>query len=310
MIMVVYNSYFLKNKIDGFFETTLKLSKNDMKIIFLGTGNTLGGVYRSKPSAVLIAAGEIFLIDCGSGAVQRMLAKQIYPNNINKIFFTHFHADHSGGFIDFFITSSLNRNNSGRKVPVEVFGPDNSKEVIFKMRQSIESDVTSRHSVDDSWSKIIVKELNDGEIYNKNGLVVKVFTVNHGPYKPSVGYKFEYNKKKIVFSGDTSPNENVLSSSENADILVHESYNKNWVLASIDQNPENEGTMKSVMLKHTSTIEASKIAREAGVKHLVLTHHIPSPLPLKRIEQQYISGMSKIFSGKITVARDLMEIEA
>jgi ribonuclease Z len=306
--MVVYNSNFLKNKLDGFFEMPLRFSKDDIKIIFLGTGNTLGGIYRSKPSVVLIAAGEIFLIDCGCGAVQRMLAKSIDPSNINKVFFTHHHTDHNGGFIDYFITSSLNRTNSGRKIPVEVFGPDNSKEVISKMRESIESDVASRHSGDDPWSKIIINELNDGEIYNKNGLVVNVFTVNHGSYKPSVGFKFEYNKKKIVFSGDTSPSENVLSASENADILVHESYNKNWVLASVDQNPENEGVLKSAMLKHTSTIEVSKIAKDAGVKHLVLTHHVPSPLPLKKIEQQYISGMSKIFSGKITIARDLMEI--
>ena len=306
--MVVYDSNFLKHKVDGFFETPLRFSKEDMKIIFMGTGNTLGGVYRAKSSAVLIAAGEIFLIDCGCGVIQRMLAKSIAPSNISKIFFTHHHTDHNGGFLDYFITSSLNRTNSGRKVPVEVFGPDNSKEVISKMRESIESDVVSRHSVDDSWSNIIINELNDGEIYNRNGLVANVFTVNHGSYKPSVGFKFEYNKVKIVFSGDTSPNENVLSASENADILVHESYNKNWILASIDQNPEDEGTLKSVMLKHASTIEVAKIAKAAAVKHLVLTHHIPSPLPLKKIEQQYISGMSKIFSGKITVSRDLMEI--
>lgn len=306
--MVVYNSNFLKKKVDGFVDKPLMFSKDDIKIIFLGTGNTLGGVYRSKSSVALIAAGEIFLIDCGCGAVQRMLAKSIAPNKINKIFFTHHHTDHNGGFIDYFITSSLNRTDSGRKTPVEVFGPDNSNEVISKMRESIESDVISRHSVDDSWSKIIINELNDGEIYNRKGLIVDVFTVNHGSYKPSVGFKFEYNKKKIVFSGDTSPHENVFKASKDADILVHESYNKNWILASIEQNPEDEGALKAAMSKHTSTIEVAKLAQEAGVKHLILTHHIPSPLPIKKIEQQYISGMSKIFHGKITVARDLMEI--
>jgi ribonuclease Z len=306
--LVVYNNAFLKNKIDGIFEKNLTISKDEMKIIFLGTGNTLGGVYRSKSSAILIAAGEFFLIDCGSGAVQRMLAKKIYPNDINKIFFTHYHADHCGGFIDYFITSSLHRNNSGRKRPVEIFGPVNSKEVLYKMREAVERDIKSRHSIDESWSRIIINELNQGEIYNKNGLVATVFTVSHGPYKPSVGYKFEFNNKKIVFSGDTSPNENVKIFSENADILVHESYNKEWIHASIDQNPENAGTLKSVMLKHTSTFEASEIAKKAGVKHLVLTHHTPSPLPLNKVERQYIKGMEKIFSGKITVARDLMEI--
>lgn len=306
--MAVYGHNFLNHKIDGFFETHLRFSNEDMKIIFLGTGNTLGGVYRAKASAVLIAAGEIFLIDCGCGVIQRMLAKSIAPSRINKIFFTHHHSDHNGGFIDYFITSSLKRTNSGRKVPVEVFGPDNSKAVISKMRESIESDVVSRHSDDDSWSNIIINELNDGEIYNRNGLKVNVFSVNHGSYVPSVGFKFEYNKKTIVFSGDTSPTKNVIQASENADILVHESYNKNWVIALMGQNREDEGAIRSTMNKHSSTLEVAKIAKETGVKHLVLTHHIPSPLPLKKIEQQYILGMPKIFSGKITVARDLMEI--
>jgi ribonuclease Z len=306
--MAVYGRNFFNQKIDGFFETPLKFSKEDMKIIFLGTGNTLGGVYRAKASVVLIAAGELFLIDCGCGVIQRMLAKSIAPGNINKVFFTHHHTDHNGGFIDYFITSSLKRTNSGRKAPVEVFGPGNSKEVISKMRESIESDVVSRHSADDSWSNIIINELNDGEIYNRNGLIVNVFSVNHGSYIPSVGFKFEYNKKKIVFSGDTAPNENVIRASKNADILVHESYNKNWVIGSMGQNHEDTGRVKSIMEKHTSTLEVAKIAKETGVKHLVLTHHIPSPLPLKKIELQYILGMAKIFSGKITVARDLMEI--
>lgn len=306
--MVIYNKYFLKNKLDGIFDIPLTDSSDDMKVIFLGTGNTLGGVCRLKQSILLYAAGEFFLVDCGCGAVQRMLAKSISPSIINKIFFTHHHIDHNGGFIDYFITSSLKRSDSGRILPVEIYGPDNSKEIIFKMRESVESDISSRHSSDDRWSKIIIKELNNGEIYNKNGLTVNVFTVDHGPYKPGVGYKFEYKEKKIVFSGDTLPHENVCRSAENADILIHESYNKDWIHALIARNPASEGELNSVTLKHSSTIEVAKIAKAAGVKHLVLTHHIPSPLPIKKIEQQYIKGMSKIFNGKITVARDLMEV--
>ena len=59
---------------------------------------------------------------------------------------------------------------------------------------------------------------------------------------------------------------------------------------------------------YRSTLEAAEIAREAEVSHLVLTHHIPSPVPIIRIEKQYIRGITKIFKGKISVGRDLMEI--
>ena len=43
--------------------------------------------------------------------------------------------------------------------------------------------------------------------------------------------------------------------------------------------------------KHTSTLEAADIARQAGAGHLVLTHHIPSILPATELEKDYISGM-------------------
>jgi len=279
-----------------------------MSLILLGTGNTLGGVQRVKSSTAVFAANQIFLVDCGCGVVQRLLASGVLPNHINKIFFTHHHTDHNGGFIDFFITSSLNRLDLGRQLPVEVYGPTNTKEIISKMRQSIESDVASRKFPDANWSKIIFNELNNGIIYNKDGLEITVFLVDHGPYKPAVGYKFEYNGKKIVFSGDTSPNENVKFHSKKADILIHEAYNTEWIKASIKQNPSDEQTMRAVMVKHTSTLEAAEIAREAEVGHLVLTHHIPSPIPIARIEKQYIKGISKIFKGKISIGRDLMEI--
>jgi len=279
-----------------------------MSIMFLGTGNTLGGVYRVKSSIAVFAAGQIFLVDCGEGVIQRLLAAGILPNHINKIFFTHHHTDHNGGFIDFFITSSLNRLDSGRKLPIEVYGPTNSKEIISKMRESVESDVISRKNNDNNWSKIFFHELNNGIIYNEKGLEVTVFLVEHGPYKPAVGYKFEYNGKKIVFSGDTSPNKNVKFFSKKADILIHEAYNTEWIKASVKQNPSDAQTMEAVMAKHTSTLEAAEIAQEAEVRHLVLTHHIPSPVPLARIEKQYLKGMSKIFSGKISMGRDLMAI--
>jgi ribonuclease Z len=279
-----------------------------MSLIMLGTGNTLGGVQRVKSSTAVFAANQIFLVDCGCGVIQRLLASGIMPNHINKIFFTHHHADHNGGFIDFFVTSSLNRLDLGRQLPIEAYGPTNTKEIISKMRESIESDVSSRKPNSADWSKIIFNELNNGTIYKKDGLEVTVFLVDHGPYKPAVGYKFEYNGKKIVFSGDTSPNDNVKFHSKKADILIHEAYNAEWIKTSIKQNPSDEQTMRAVMTKHTSTLEAAEIAREAEVGHLVLTHHIPLPIPLTRIEKQYIRGISKIFKGKISMGRDLMEI--
>ncbi|MNI99087.1 ribonuclease Z [compost metagenome] len=60
---------------------------------------------------------------------------------------------------------------------------------------------------------------------------------------------------------------------------------------------------------HTTTLEAASIACRAGAKHLLLTHHIPAPARTKEAEAAYTKGMSSLYTGPITVGRDLMEMD-
>ena len=309
--MTVKNIKYSQTKpFDGLIETPLKNEQGTMKWILLGTGNQLSGHSRTKAANILLAGDKVFLIDCGTGVIQKIIMAGIQHTQISHLFFTHQHVDHNSGFIDFYSSGIFSREVAKRREPLNIYGPTNTKEVIGKMRESLDQDLRTRRSFNEHSNKIIYKELNDGLMYDDNGLKVEVFTVDHGDFKPAVGYRFSFNNKVIVFSGDTKPCENIKKYSKDADILIHGSYSTKWNgrVEEIYGNSDTGRGFKGAEYKHTSTLEAARLAEDSNIKHLVLTHHIPSITPETSLEKSYIEGMSDIYSGKITMGRDLMMI--
>jgi ribonuclease Z len=295
---------------DGLIVNPLKNDSGSMKWILLGTGNQLSGYSRTKAANALLVGDKIFLIDCGTGVIRKLIMAGIQHTQISHLFFTHQHVDHNGGFIDFYSSGIFSREVPKRLEPLNIYGPTNTKEIISKMRQSLDNDLNTRRSFDADSNKIIYNELDDGLIYDDDGLKVDVFTVDHGDFKPAVGYRFSYNNKVIVCSGDTTPCENISKFSKDADILIHGSYSTKWNdrVSEIYANSETGRGFKGAEYKHTSTLKVAKLAEDSNVKHLVLTHHMPSIAPVPIFEKSYIEGMSEIYSGKITMGRDLMMI--
>lgn len=294
--------------VDGLIKHPLACEDGQLKLILLGTGNPFGGFQRARPSSVLIAGNKYFLIDCGSGVSQRLLQAGIFPSQISEIFFTHHHADHNAGFIDFIYTSCFPREVDRRNKMLTVYGPTNSRQILGKMRQSLDYDFATRPSFSPEITKIKYKQSNRGLVYDQNGVRVTAFEVDHGNYSPAVGYLFEYGGKKIVFSGDTKPCDGIQTYSDGADVMVHESYNPKFVelTGTIYGNSDTANIITNAKKKHTSTLELARLAAESKIGHLIMTHHIPSITPDYSVEREYIEGMDQIYKGKITVGRDLM----
>ncbi|BBH23021.1 ribonuclease Z [Paenibacillus baekrokdamisoli] len=288
-----------------------------LTVILLGTGSPRAFYGRAKPSVVVLAGNKTFLVDCGGGAVDQMIKAGVMPQRVSDVLFTHHHYDHNAGFFDVFITSwrthiTPERVYKGRSVPMQVYGPETTEAIIGKMRESFEFDVKLRVSYnlsDKAGSQIEYTECNEGVVYDKDGIKITAFEVDHRPVYPAVAYKFEYNGKSAVISGDTIPVPNMIKYAAGTDLLVHEAYNKPWLDELIAQYPEQAQALANPAKYHTTTLEAADIARRAGVKHLVLTHHIPAPATTEIAEQAYISGMSEIYEGPITVGRDLMSFD-
>jgi len=284
------------------------VGKDEIKVILLGTGSPLNNPLRSKPSQIVLAGGKYFLVDCGGGTVSRLLEAGIPLEQINDVFFTHHHSDHDSGFIDFFI-SSWDSPTGTRLKPLRVYGPPTTKEAIGTMRQSLDYDISVRQAHVPRSSegvKIDYTEMREGVIYNDGQIKITVFPVEHNPVEDAVGYRFEYKGKTVVFSGDTRPCENIVKYGRDADLLVHEAYNKEWMEAAGQKYPEKTNLIDKVMEYHSSTLEVAEEAQRAGVKYLVLTHLMPAPSPVWYWEQYFIKGMRGIYNGKISVGRDLM----
>ncbi|MCR8634546.1 MBL fold metallo-hydrolase [Paenibacillus radicis (ex Xue et al. 2023)] len=289
----------------------------NLKVILLGTGTPRSFVGRSKSGAIVLAGNKTFLVDCGAGVVDRMIQAGVMPQRISDVLFTHHHSDHNSGFFDVFISSWRTHVNAervfeGRKVPMSVYGPTTTKEIIGKMRESFDFDVNLRVNYNkstDVGANIEYFESNEGVVYDRDGIKITAFEVDHRPVKPAIAFKFEYNGKAVVISGDTIPVDNMVKYSQGIDLLIHESYNKPWLDALIEKFPEQTVGLSNPAKYHTTTLEAAEIARAANVKHLVLTHHIPAPQETEEAEAAYIEGMNEIYSGKITMARDLMEFD-
>ncbi|WP_248924304.1 MBL fold metallo-hydrolase [Paenibacillus hamazuiensis] len=288
-----------------------------LKVILLGTGSPRAFYGRAKSGVAVLAGHKTFVVDCGGGVVDQLIKAGVMPQRVSDVLLTHHHYDHNGGFFDLFITSwrthiTAERVFEGRSVPMHVYGPETTRDIIGKMRESFEFDVKLRVSYnlsDEAGALIEYTEQNEGVVYDRDGIRITAFEVDHRPVYPAIAYKFEYNGKSVVISGDTIPVPNMMKYSQGADLLVHEAYNKDWLDALIRKYPNHEKALSNPAKYHTTTLEAAEIARQAGVKHLVLTHHIPAPEANETAEREYIRGMEAIYKGPITVGRDLMSFE-
>jgi len=133
-------------------------------------------------------------------------------------------------------------------------------------------------------------------VYDKDGLKISAFLVNHDPVEPAYGYRIEYGGRVAVVSGDTKKVANMVRFSRGADVLVHEALNPDMVemLASaLDQigNPRAGTMARQVIEYHTTPVEVAEIAREAGVPHLVMTHMVP-PLRNALMRRMFMRGVA------------------
>jgi ribonuclease Z len=288
-----------------------------LKVVLLGTGTPRAFYGRAKSGVAVLAGNKTFLFDCGGATVDQLIKAGIMPQRISDVFFTHHHSDHNSGFFDVFITSWRthvlpDQVFEGRSGAMNVYGPVTTKDIIGKMSAGFDFDMNLRVTYNLSsgeGAKINYFENNEGIAYNKDGIKITAFEVDHRPVYPAIAYKIEYNGKSAVISGDTIPVDNMVKYSQGVDLLVHESYNKEWLDTLIAKYPEHADGLRNPAKYHSTTLQVAEIAKKAGVKHLVMTHHIPAPAANAEAEEQYIQGMRDIYQGKITMGRDLMEFE-
>ena len=288
-----------------------------LDICLLGTGGMMPLPYRWLTSMMARYNGKSILIDCGEGTQVAMKEKGWSPKPIDIICFTHYHADHISGLPGMLLTMG----NAERTEPLLLIGPKGLIRVVNALRviapelpftiecmeieekeQTFEFDGFSihafrvQHNVTCYGYTIQVKRAGrfDVEKAKAHGIEQRywsrlqkgeIIETPQGTLTPDMVLGEARKGLKVTYCTDTRPTDSIRENAKDADLFICEG-----------MYGEPDKAQKAVEHKHMTFYEAAKIAKDAGVKELWLTHYSPS---LTRPEE-YLEEVRKIFSQTFT----------
>jgi ribonuclease Z len=298
-----------------------------IEITFLGTVSGIPSKERNHQAIILEYYGEkkdTLLFDCGEGTQMQLMKSDISFMDIDKIFISHWHADHFAGLIPLIQTMNLEK----RKKELKIFGPEAERfvsDIIDLGYFGLRFPVTAVNVPFEGSAITLVDEKDDWQVFS----IPVLHTV------PTVAYSFkekdrwnidlrklkklglqrgywlkklkkygkaEYKGKnikiekvanakpglKVVISGDTKPCENMVKIAKGSDLLIHDG----------TFLEEDEGKA------HTDVKQAANIAKKSKVKNLILTH-----ISRRYTDTAEIEKAAKIIFPKTKVAHDFMKVK-
>ncbi|MBF4500280.1 ribonuclease Z [Savagea sp. SN6] len=303
-----------------------------MDVTFLGTGAGMPSKTRNTSSMILNLRNEgedYWMFDCGEATQHQLLHTSIKPSKINRIFITHLHGDHIFGLPGFLSSRSF----LGGDTPLTIYGPagleawltltmQTTKTYIpYPIQYEIIEDgavidfpkfrVSIRklaHVIDSYGYRVEEKERsgtllieealkrgvprgpllsqlkNGQDIVLANGTLVKSEEVTTARQRGRV----------VTILGDTSYTKASVELAHEADLLIHE--------ATFDDATSTIAKQYG----HATIREAAQVAREAGVKHLLVTHI--SARFMKHDLPTFLAQGEAVFSP-ISIAEDFMTVD-
>jgi ribonuclease BN (tRNA processing enzyme) len=283
-------------------------------LYILGAGTPTPTPTRFGSSYVLEVAGERLMFDCGPAATHKLVKAGLKPTEIDYLFFTHHHFDHDVDYPCFLLCRW--DQGAGRERRLKVFGPNLTEQltdrILHPERGAFAHDWIARvnHPLSQQVyvnrggtlprqpPKVDVKDVGPGPVYETSGWRESAAPAEHvQPYLDSLAYRLDSDETRIVFTGDTQPCASVVELARGADTLVSMCWDDQEVM---DQNGEAKG--------QCGTTGAARMAHQAGVKRLVLSHigpHLSSHGPLEK----GIGDVRRVFGGEIVFAEELLRLE-
>ena len=282
--------------------------KNKSRLILLGTG---GGPTpkpnRSAPSQVIIVNGAAYVIDCGNGVARQMVLAGVKLDTIRSIFITHQHSDHNADYGNL-LWLSWAATLASR---VDAYGPPPLEKMTRLFLEMNDGDIKTRMADEGRPSlkdMIAVHEIGGAGIVMRDANVtVTAALVDHPPVSPAFAYRFDCPDRSIVISGDTRPSPNLVRLAQGADILVHEVMYLPALEQVIGSEPNAKSLREHLLASHSTTEQVGRIATEAGVKTLVLSHFVPGGMPVIP-DKVWFDAVRPYFSGTLVIGRDLLEL--
>jgi ribonuclease BN (tRNA processing enzyme) len=146
-----------------------------------------------------------------------------------------------------------------------------------------------------------------GPVMADDNLKVTATLVDHPPVVPAFAYRFDAADRSIVISGDTAPSRSLVKLAAGADVLVHSVMYPPAIDRLVARVPNAAALKASILAHQTSAEDAGRIAQDAGVKTLVLSHFVPPDDPAVT-DAMWLEAAGRHFPGTVTVGKDLLEI--
>lgn len=274
-----------------------------IEVTLLGTGSPIPDPNRAGPATLVRAGGQVFLVDCGRGVLQRAAAVGVGAAGLSALLLTHLHSDHIAELGDVLITSWVT-NFAPDPPPLQIIGPPGTAEVVQATLQAFGHDIGYRiaHHADlNAPPPIEVHEHTEGTVWDRDGVTIRVAPTDHRPVAPTIGFRIEFDGASVVLAGDTVPCATLDELASGADALVHTVIRKDVLI----QVPQQR--VKDVCDYHSSVQEAAATATRAGVSTLIMTHYVPAIAPGQ--EEQWRALAATEFGGRIEVGDDLHRVE-
>jgi len=270
----------------------------ELKVTLLGTGTPVPAMSRFGPSILVEAGRHKLLFDAGRGAMQRLAQLRIRWQDVDGVFLTHLHSDHTLGLPDLMLSPwTLERT-----VPLQVYGPPGIKAMTDHLLEAYKEDIDIRTNGLEKGNRtgyrVNAHEIKPGVIYKDQNVTVKAFLVRHGSWPEAYGYRFENTDRVVVISGDTAPSPSVIENCNGCDLLLHEVYTQ------VGYDESKEDWRKYITNFHTSTKELAELAAKARPGLLVLYHQMFFGGD-KDNEEGLLREMQQQYKGKVVSAHDL-----
>jgi ribonuclease Z len=275
-------------------------SSDNLKVVLLGTGVGPPVNLQQFGASTLIEAGDVrLLFDCGRGATIRLTQVGIPLGSVSRLFLTHLHSDHVIQIPDLLLTGWV---GGGRRIPLEVWGPEGTRDMMDHIQQAFAFDIHMRRDVDEKAPgegiKVVSHDIKQGIVFDQEGVKVTAFLVDHGPVTPAFGYRVDYRGHSVALSGDTRVSENLIRFAQGVDVLVHEVLDADTVRAWFPTNPK---AAEAILAKHTTPEQAGEVF--ARVKpRLAVYSHAPNA-------DRVITQTRKTYTGPLQGAEDMLTIE-
>lgn len=279
-----------------------------MKITLLGTGSPLPDPNRAGPSTLVQTGDQTIVVDCGRGAVMRLLAAGVLPGMVSTVLITHLHSDHITDLNDLVTTRWIMMPVN---VPLHVVGPLGTRAVVDAMLQMLGPDQEYRMGHHEDLRAggpltVNVTEIQPGATLAVGSTTVSTHATDHRPVEPSIGYRISAKGRVAALAGDTIPCSGLDDMCRDADVYVQTVIREDLVAQLATLLP-NSQRLLDILDYHSTVSQAAQTAARNNVSTLMLTHYVPAMQP--GTEEDWRRLAAEHFTGTIVLGPDLTAVD-